>query len=413
MTNVTLPKRIEKIWAGFPENLILDYLPAKPYLALAAAIQARQQILAIAATTSPVEGATTVPRTRTGPRSYVIVIGESLSTYHMQLYGYHRPTTPGLSALADKGEIVVFRDVVTSHPYTFNALGAALTVRVGSDRRTIIDVLNSAGFKTYWLSNQYKVGILDSGTGALASSANHQVWLNPPLSFTLNMTKQRYDEDLLPPLREALAEKQTDKVIFIHLVGNHQHYQLRYPKSAVQLPEWKNPCLLPDEAQIVSDYDASVYYNDFVVFEIINIVRRAQGEAFVLYFSDHGEEVYDFRKFYGREVAWLSPFMLRVPLLLWLSPEYIRRRGELVSLLPNAVDRPYSTSDLSYAIADLVGVTFPSLDSSRSLFHRQFSPGLRTSGGMNIDAFMREWKPDAAHASGIPLINCGLFSGKP
>ena len=432
LKDLSLGKKIERVLAQFPENLLISYPPAQPYLALVAAIKARQELSLIAAATGPVEGTVRLRPATEGPRSYVIVIGEFLSPAHMHLYGYNRPTTPRFDALADQNDITVFRDVVTSHVYTIGALSAALTLPIGADntRRTIVDVFNSAGFKTYWLSNQYKVGIFDSGLGRLFKSAQSQVWLNPPLNLTTNMTKQRYDEDLLVPLKSALAEDAHDKVIFVHLVGSHEDYQYRYPKTFKTLPVWNRPCLPHDQARILDDYDNSVSYNDFVVGEIIEMVRGSLGESFVLYFSDHGEEVYDFRFFHGRERGWISPFMLNVPLLLWMSPEFALRRRELTSLLPSASARPYSTGDLSYAIADLAGVTFPGMDVSRSLFHPKFSPrrrmseGLPVAGGgplksdsgrdvLDIDAFIREWRPDAAHASGIPLITCDRLSGVP
>src|SRR5439155_16340554 len=90
-----------------------------------------------------------------------------------------RPTTPALNDLAQRGELMVFQDAVTSHASTGLALIDALTWRTADGtRRTLIDVFNDAGFKTYWLSNQPSVGVFDSMFSLLTHSATSHVWLN-------------------------------------------------------------------------------------------------------------------------------------------------------------------------------------------------------------------------------------------
>ena len=60
----------------------------------------------------------------------------------------------------------MFRDVVAAEDLTLAALSAALVIATGKEHkpRTVIDLFNSAGFHTYWISNQHNHGsFFDTG----------------------------------------------------------------------------------------------------------------------------------------------------------------------------------------------------------------------------------------------------------
>jgi heptose-I-phosphate ethanolaminephosphotransferase len=412
-----------------PFTLVAIQLPAPlpVYFAAASALHERAEISAIGANGAPIAGVTVVDP-RHEPRSYVVVIGEAESKYHMQSYGYRRPTTPHLDAMAATHEMLVFSNVVTSHAETVPALTEALTVLAGrnKERRTIIDVLNAGGFKTYWLSNQW-VGVngWDHAVALLSHSASEHRWLGKE-SADNNVVRrpvttafgsfdpydpydQRYEVDgaLLPYLSDVLARKDEDKVVFVHLIGNHYDYQYRFPREEKTFSNLENPgCFSASEALVANDYDNSVHYTDLILSRIIDATRNAGGESFVLYFSDHGEEVYDFRKFAGHADTVLSPYMAEVPLLLWLSPSYRQYHQTIAASVAASVNRSFWTGDLSYALADLARVNFTGMDSSRSLFSRSFRMRTRVTAGLDYDAFRNAWRPDTAHADHIALNAC-------
>lgn len=96
------------------------------------------------------------------PRTFVLVIGESTSRDRMSLYGYKRPTTPELEQLKQQypDNLSVFNDVVTSRPYTIEALQQILTFasqtepELFNSRPSIMNMMKQAGFKTFWITNQ-------------------------------------------------------------------------------------------------------------------------------------------------------------------------------------------------------------------------------------------------------------------
>jgi heptose-I-phosphate ethanolaminephosphotransferase len=386
---------------ALPEALLV-------YYSATSALHMRAQILAIGANNKPIADVTVVDPLHV-PRTYVVVIGEAESKYHMHLYGYHRPTTPHLDAMAASDELLVFPNVVTSHAETAPALTEALTVSVGrqKERRTIIDVLNAAGFKTYWLSNQSATTSgWDLAVALLTRSASEHHWVQNEADEERNQHYQ-VDEALLPYLHDVLARKDEDKVVFVHLIGNHYDYRFRYPPGEKTLSNLENPgCLSASEAVVVNDYDNSVHYTDLILSRVIDATRNAGGESFVLYFSDHGEEVYEFRNWSGHIDGLLSPYTAEVPMLLWLSPRYRQYHPTVVALAAASVKKPFWTGDLSYALADLARVNFPGMDLSRSFFARQFEMRTRVTAGLDYDAFRDAWRPDTAHADHVALNAC-------
>lgn len=96
----------------------------------------------------------------------------------------------------------------------------------------------------------------------------------------------------------------------------------------------------------------------------------------MIYLSDHGEELYDYREFAGHAYEKVSPPMCEVPFIVWLSPNYKRNRTDLIF----DTTRPYSTCDFIYSLSDLTGLRYEGYDDSRSLFSTNFKPEQRYVG---------------------------------
>ena len=105
-----------------------------------------------------IENGSTVP--------YVVfILGESTNRDRLHLYGYPLENTPNLDELNEKGELAVYRDVISPQSATVAVLRELFTFHdVESDREwyqcnNLIDVMKAAGYRTYWLSNQESSGI--------------------------------------------------------------------------------------------------------------------------------------------------------------------------------------------------------------------------------------------------------------
>lgn len=313
---------------------------------------------------------------KAGPKNYIFIIGESASKHHMSIYGYGRQTTPKLEQLSQ--DCIVFSDVVSADTHTIPALRKTLLFHEGTKEQdilkapSIIGLLRDAGFKTFWLSNQTANSDGLTGTSVLAGDAHYQAFLNKSRHEGQSSS---YDEVLLPELQKALADPAPNKAIFLHLIGSHLSYSLRYPKDFAKFYErcdatseqWRI-----DASDYINAYDNSIYYTDSIIEEVVKNVAAVEGESFVLYFSDHGQEVYDTRNMRGQDAKNPSRNMIEIPLLCWLSPSYRAANSDMVSRMEKAKDRPFSMAWFAQTAADLARVSFDGAHPERSLFAEDF-----------------------------------------
>ena len=316
------------------------------------------------------------------PRTYVFIVGESANRNHFSLYGYKRNTTPRLEAMRD--ELVIFDDVISPDTHTIPSLRKVLLfpeLRQGDSilsSPSVLTLLNSAGFTTYWISNQAVNVEGATGVRLFAEDAKHVSFLNMARDEGRSVS---YDAVVLPELEKVLGNAVERKAVFIHLMGSHLTYALRYPpefgvfSSTDDIPTkpWR-----PESAKrYVNTYDNSILYTDLIVSCIINAVKRKGGNAFVVYFSDHGQEVYDTRPVRGQIANDPSKHMLDIPFLCWFSPEYQRRNAEFVGRVKGAVHKPWVTSEFAYAAAELARLSFGGSKPEKTPFSTDYEPWAR------------------------------------
>jgi heptose-I-phosphate ethanolaminephosphotransferase len=300
---------------------------------------------------------------------YIVVIGESTTNHHFNLYGYYRQTNPLLNEIKD--ELYVYKNVIAPHTTTIQVLLKALTpgnyeAPEKSTTGTLLQLMNKAGFKTYWISNQKPEGTKESITAKLSKTADERIFL----SNRNKETTPPFDEELLLPLQKVLKEDVNKKMIFIHLLGAHTDYAKRYPKTFEHFKDTPKTLFKSELAfKIINEYDNAILYNDFVIRNIIDLVRKTSSKSFVLYFSDHGEDVYETGNIaWHKETEGTRP-MYDIPFIVWLSDEYKRNIAENLVF---DINRKYMTDDLIYSIAGLSDVKFDEFDLKRSLFDKGF-----------------------------------------
>ena len=97
---------------------------------------------------------------------------------------------------------------------------------------SLVDLIKSAGVKTYWLSNQGMIGKFDTPVSSLASKSDETFFLKKGGSF--NSTNFS-DFDLLPKFAQVLENSvQGKRFIVLHIYGSHPMACDRiedYPKS--------------------------------------------------------------------------------------------------------------------------------------------------------------------------------------
>lgn len=338
-----------------------DYLVAKEQLKDALAI--------------PTSTAFTTIESEDIPQIYIVVIGESTSRWHMQLYGYGRETNPRLTQIKD--ELLVMDSVITPHVHTITALDKILTLASNENKApipngSIIQLANMAGFTTYWLSNQKPVGLYESIPTIIGSAATHKRFM-----ATDDYNYSIYDEALLPALNEILKDNTVSKkIIFMHLIGTHLRYEKRYPESFFTFKSAYKGLKFQHEKAIAqtNSYDNATLYNDHILREIIEQLRMQNGFSYMAYFSDHGDEVYDTMDFVGHNEYHGTRPMFEVPLLFWFSEKYKRENNTLAETITN---RKYSLIDFPHTFASLSHIKFEGFDASKNILDSTFIPRKR------------------------------------
>ncbi|MCR8666461.1 phosphoethanolamine transferase [Aestuariibaculum sp. M13] len=291
----------------------------------------------------------------------VIVLGESTTRQHMQLYGYKRETTPFLNAFKDS--LLVYSDVISSDVITTKSLPKMLTsldcnLKEDNLQSSIINIFKVLGIKTYWLSNQRPIGYFDNRISKIASNTQYFKFFN----HVDEVNTLSYDEVIIPEYERILHEK-GKKVIFLHLIGTHFDYQNRYTKKYEKFGKLKQS----EKQEIINHYDNAVLYNDFVVKSIMESLKNIKGKRALIYVSDHGENVYDEGDFFGRTETNLKKVMFDIPFLVWTSKDF-----ELPDDFEYVPNRKFMADHLYESLGHLLGVKHKDMDFSKSIFSNTF-----------------------------------------
>lgn len=319
------------------------------------------------------------------PRTLVLVIGESTQRGRMSLYGYPRETTPELDALHKSDpNLTVFNNVVTSRPYTIEILQQALTFANEKNpdlyltQPSLMNMMKQAGYKTFWITNQQTMTARNTMLTVFSKQTDKQFYMNQQRT----QSAREYDSNVLAPFKEVLADPAPKKFIIVHLLGTHIKYKFRYPDGQGKFDnniDHVPAGLNSDELEAYNDYDSANVYNDHIIASLINDYKATDPNGFLLYFSDHGEEVYDTppHKTQGRNEDNPTRHMYTVPFLLWTSEKWQAVHPRDFS---QGVDRKYSSSELIHTWSDLAGLTYDGFDPTRAITNPQFKETTRWIG---------------------------------
>lgn len=293
----------------------------------------------------------------------VIVVGESANSSNMSLYGYELATTPELDNINDK--LIIFTDVIGSSTITSYNMNRILTFlsdskppEDGHKQPMLFSLMKQAGYYTAWLSNQEKSGLWGNSTVAMVSMADDVRFVGGISSD--DATLQKYDSLLLPELSDVLNSGEKAKFIGLHLMGSHTQYRRRYPATFARFTadsvkstvSGRN--LTPSQAATRAEYDNSIRYTDWLLGCIIREISASSRPTLLIYFSDHGENVYDDGGNYrGRDEKHVE-----VPFIIYPNRAFIESYPERVEQLYRVHDKPMTTASLCHLVCGLTGTEY-------------------------------------------------------
>jgi len=327
------------------------------------------------------QGITIASSDTTPEQTYVLVLGESTNRQRLSLYGYSRKTSPRLEEI--RNELLVYDNVVANIPYTIESLSSTLTFTEPENFQqayhdmNLVTLMKKAGFKTFWITNQQTLTQRNTMLTAFAKLTNDSQFLNN----NRRQNTSSYDEVVVEPFKAALADNAPRKLIVVHLLGTHFAYKYRYPPQFSVFDNQTPPSPLASDEQrreLYNQFDNAVLYNDHVVRELIDAYRAKNNYGFLLYFVDHGEEVFDVRDFNGRDMSKPTIGMYDVPFMLWPSPSWAAKQD--MSALAQTVHRPSSLSMFMHGWCTLTSIQFHECKKQNSVFGADFVAQPRTVG---------------------------------
>ncbi|MGL5603377.1 MAG: phosphoethanolamine transferase CptA [Silvania sp.] len=385
MNTVIHQKPLEKAINGLASRME----PAAPWQFISGYYQYRQQLTSLKNLLNENDALPPLANFKdssgNAPRTLVLVIGESTQRGRMSLYGYPRETTPELDALHKSDpKLTVFNNVVTSRPYTIEILQQALTFANEKNpdlyltKPSLMNMMKQAGYKTFWITNQQTMTARNTMLTVFSKQTDKQFYMNQQRT----QSAREYDTNVLAPFKEVMADPAEKKFIIVHLLGTHIKYKFRYPEDqgVFDGKTDNHPAgLSKDEQESYNDYDSANRYNDHVVASLIKDYKATDPNGFLLYFSDHGEEVYDTppHKTQGRNEDNPTRHMYTIPFLVWTSEKWQAAHPRDFT---QDVDRKYSSSELIHTWSDLAGLSYDGFDPTRAVTSPQFTPVTRWIG---------------------------------
>ena len=307
---------------------------------------------------------------------YVVVIGETSRRKNWSLFGYSRVTTPLLDAIGN--DLIPFDHVTSNATTTILSVPLALTRAAPATRRlarsekSVITLLNQAGFETYWISNQERPGVVSNPIYQIALEADH---VSFPEDMQASARTGGYDSNLLTRVDDGLASlpKGRKVVIFLHMEGSHFAYGERYPVGFDRFRDGQDaPRILPHrQMDFVDEYDNSVYFTDYNLRKIIDRLTLCSCRSGLIFFSDHGERLFDNGSGdadFGHGFPTISRPEIEIPFFLWLSSAYQDANPALTARLKANAHSVAQLDNLFETIADLAGVDYENRAAALSLF---------------------------------------------
>lgn len=299
----------------------------------------------------------------------VLVSLDTLRADHLGGYGYHRPTSPHLDALAREG--ILFRAAIAQAPWTRPSHLSLFTSLYPVDAAqpkspTLAELLWRHGYRTTALTGagqiDYRFDVFQRGFESYRASR----WNENPGWVT----------DLLA------GGRSRNELLFLHTYQVHDPYQ--EPEFTAGLPrgrvgasfgkqDWNQLRHRLDPAEqryVTALYDGGVALADRQVGEVVEQLRRAGllDRVILVVTSDHGEQLWDHGSW--RHGQNMYEHQLHVPLIVRLPPPLARQlaakagRRDLAGLV---VERQVQLIDLYPTLADLLGVPLPAGLRGRSL----------------------------------------------
>jgi heptose-I-phosphate ethanolaminephosphotransferase len=316
----------------------------------------------------------------------IVVIGESYIREHAALYGYPLQTTPFLSHEQKEGRLFVFTDMVSPYNQTTRVIRNLLSCNSLGHHE---DWSSAPPFTAIYKKNGYHVTMYDNQKNfdmgfVFAYSLNTYLYHPQIMKACYHETNDstfEFDGQMVDDYQKRQTPSAKRLVLF-HLLGQHVGFEYRYPKNFAYFNEdslsfRKEPWLTKDMREDIVHYDNATRYNDHVLQQIIGLYD--QQNTIVVYLSDHGEEVYDYRENSGRDDWGMGSdprqvlrWQYMVPFVVWCSDKYAATHPDIIKQLQNATSRPAMLDNVCQLLFHLSDLKTPYYNKTRDMLSSDY-----------------------------------------
>ncbi|MBZ5561392.1 MAG: sulfatase [Acidobacteriia bacterium] len=331
--SLLLLRRLSKREEGFPSGRWRRMLALLDLIVVAALALA---LVAVAASEpqyfpSPLAG----PPVATPHNNIVLIMLDTVRADHLSCYGYARPTTPRLDALALQGVLVEHAVAPTS--WTLPALASVLTgllphqhgagwnQAMAAQPLTLAEILKAQGYETAAFNANEEFGLagwgLDQGFDVYVDAHD---WLRHNLAATFvgqSLYQTLFQEFVSFNAFDHLDAEEINRQVFdwyahrsrrpyflfINYMDAHRPYVppapydrrfgripkpiLRHISAALHDGHWRRPISPSERQDLLDGYDNSLNYLDAQVYRLIEVLRASPDceRTFVIVAGDHGE----------------------------------------------------------------------------------------------------------------------------
>ena len=317
----------------------------------------------------------------------VLIIGESFSKYHSSLYGYDKETNPLLSEYVSSSNLYLFNDVICPYNKTNKMLKELFSLHSvdseseWSDYPLWPQIFKDAGYFVSFVSNQVSAVGDDHCEDMGAYFFQYPMVAKHCFDYR-NTNTYQYDDGLLTELK-LISESVQDsgELTILQLKGQHIYAKYNYPNESFSkfvVADYKSDMLDLDIKQLqeLTDYDNATVYNDYVVSEIMDYY--SEKDAIVIYLSDHGEEVYDYRPFLSRTHGTLRTdmemkYQYEIPFMIYMSDLYKKRHPDIVECIETSLYKSFMSDDLAHMLVGVSGINTLWYDKTRDLLNEDYN----------------------------------------
>lgn len=302
-----------------------------------------------------------------------LVVGETARKQNFSLNGYPRET----NAYTQKEDgVISFKNVdacgtstAVSVPCMFSDMARAdFSRKTAASSENVLDILHRTGISILWKEND----------GGCKGVCNRLPVVSMDAAGNKNQCNGRtcYDGVLLDNVDENITQLTgNDKMIVFHMIGSHgPTYFERYPEThRFFVPD----CPRSDienctNEELVNTYDNTIRYTDFVLSEMIKKLKEYSDKyrTILFYVSDHGESLGEYGLYlHGTPYKMAPDQQTQVPLLLWMSPEFISsEKMDITCLSENARKKKYSHDNIFSSLLGLWNIDTKMYDAGMDIF---------------------------------------------